>query len=138
MALQKGLSLINDVPAALPMVDADPRRVRQMLHNLLTNAIKYTPERGTIALSACVEGGAVRLAVSDTGIGLAEEQVSRAFEAFTQVDMSNTRKVGGVGLSLYIVKALVEAHGGEVGVESELGRGSTFWFTLPVGSDRTG
>lgn len=138
MALQKGLSLINDVPAALPMVDADPRRVRQMLHNLLTNAIKYTPEGGTIALSACVEGGAVRLAVSDTGIGLAEEQVSRAFEAFTQVDMSNTRKVGGVGLGLYIVKSLVEAHGGEVGVESELGRGSTFWFTLPVGSDRTG
>jgi signal transduction histidine kinase len=135
-ALQKGLSLINDVPAALPMVNADPRRTRQMLSNLLTNAIKYTPEGGTIALSACVEGGAVRLAVSDTGMGLPEEQVSRIFEAFTQVDMSNTREVGGVGLGLYIVKALVEAHGGEVGVESELGRGSTFWFTLPVWSDQ--
>jgi signal transduction histidine kinase len=131
-ALQKGLSLINEVPTDLPAVDADPRRVRQVLSNLLTNAIKYTPEGGTVTLNAQVEGDTVRVAVSDTGIGVSEDQRPRIFDAFTQVDMSNTRQVGGVGLGLYIVKGLVEAHGGEVGVESELGRGSTFWFKLPI------
>lgn len=135
-ALEKGLSILNEVPADLPVVDADPRRVRQMLSNLLTNAIKHTPEGGAIALRAHVEGETVRLAVSDTGVGIAPEQLPRVFEAFTQVDMSNTRQVGGVGLGLFIVKMLVEAHGGELGVESEVGQGSTFWFTLPVISDR--
>lgn len=131
-ALQKGLSLTNEVPPDLPLVDVDPRRAGQVLGNLLTNAIKFTPEGGTITLRARAEGDSVYMAVSDTGSGMSADQSSRVFEAFTQVDMSSTRKVGGVGLGLFIVKALVEAHGGEVGVESELGRGSTFWFTLPV------
>jgi signal transduction histidine kinase len=135
-ALQKGLSLINEVPADLPAVDADPRRARQVLSNLLTNAVKYTPEGGTVSIKAQVEGDTLRVAVSDTGIGISESQRLRIFEAFTQVDMSNTRKAGGVGLGLFIVKGLVEAHGGEIGVESELGRGSTFWFTLPILSER--
>jgi signal transduction histidine kinase len=131
-ALQKGLSLVNEVPAELPKVDADPRRVRQVLSNLLTNAIKYTPAGGTVTLKAQVEDDTMRVAVGDTGIGISEDQRRRIFDAFTQVDMSNTRQVGGVGLGLYIVKALVEAHGGEVGVDSAMGQGSRFWFTLPL------
>jgi PAS domain S-box-containing protein len=132
-AMHKGQSLINRVPADLPALRGDPRRLCQVLNNLIANAIKYTPEGGTITVTAAVEAGRLRVAVVDTGIGVPHEQQSRIFEAFTQVDMSNTRARGGVGLGLSIVKGLIEAHGGEVGVESQgEGAGSTFWFTLPL------
>jgi PAS domain S-box-containing protein len=133
-AMQKGHSLVNEVPASLPVVKADPRRLSQVVSNLITNAIKYTPEGGTITVRARVDAGtprALRVEVSDTGIGVPPEQQERIFQAFTQVDMSSTREIGGVGLGLSIVKALVEAHGGVVGLESD-GAGSTFFFSLPL------
>jgi PAS domain S-box-containing protein len=132
-AIQKGHSLNNFVPAALPALKADPHRVGQVVSNLVANAIKYTPDGGTITVRACEQGDMLRVEVCDTGIGIPPDQQSLIFQPFTQVDMSNTRATGGVGLGLSIVKGLVEAHGGQVGVESEgPNEGSTFWFTLPL------
>ena len=137
-AARQGLALVNEVPPALPALRADPRRVSQVLGNLVSNAIKFTASGGTITVRARVEGAFVRVEVVDRGIGILPENHERIFQAFTQVDMTNTRPIGGVGLGLSIVKALVEEHGGEVGVESEGEcRGSTFWFTLPVAEPAT-
>jgi signal transduction histidine kinase len=130
-ALGKDQVLANRVRADLPWVTADPGRLRQVLSNLVGNAIKYTPEGGSIMVRAKVEGDFVRVEVEDTGIGIAPEEQARIFESFTQLDMTSTRSKGGVGLGLSIVRALVEAQGGQVGVASQPGLGSTFWFTLP-------
>jgi signal transduction histidine kinase len=133
-AIHKGLSVVCQVSPDLPPIQGDPQRLSQVLDNMVTNAIKYTPEGGTVTVRAGVQGDAIRVEVADTGLGVSPEHQSRIFQPFTQVDMTPTRAKGGVGLGLSIVKALVEAHGGEVGVESEgEGRGSTFYFTLPLG-----
>lgn len=121
-----------DVPADLPDLLADAQRVGQVLTNLTNNAIKFTPEGGTIRIAARREGGGIRCEVCDTGIGIAPQDVTKLFQPFTQLDMSHTRRVGGTGLGLSISKALVEAHGGQIGVDSTPGMGSTFWFTLPL------
>jgi signal transduction histidine kinase len=132
-AAHKGHALANEVPPSLPDVLADPQRLSQVLSNLVTNAIKYTPPGGTITVRAFADGAVLRVEVADTGDGVPPDQQSRIFDAFTQVDMTSTRKSGGVGLGLSIVKALVEAHGGVVGVRSDgAGRGSTFFFTVPL------
>jgi signal transduction histidine kinase len=131
-ATEKGLSLELELPHAPVLLQADPRRVGQVLLNLLTNAIKFTPEGGRIRAGLSLKGDAVRVSVSDTGIGVAPDVQPRLFEKFFQVDPSTTREYGGAGLGLAISKALIEAHGGTIGLESEPGRGSTFWFTLPM------
>lgn len=131
---RQGVNVRLDRPAELPGLTADAQRVAQVLGNLLTNAIKFTPSGGTITVKADPEGDALRVAVIDTGKGIASDDLPRLFTPFTQVDMSATRPSGGTGLGLSIAKALVEAHGGAIGVESTLGSGSTFWFTLPVGA----
>lgn len=114
------------------MVVADKQRVGQVLTNILTNAIKFTPDGGDISLRAMANEGLLRVEISDTGPGICSEDTGKLFQPFTQLDMSSTRQVGGTGLGLSISKALVEAHGGEIGVTSALGKGSTFWFTLPL------
>jgi signal transduction histidine kinase len=132
-AAHKGHTLANELLPSLPDVLADPQRLSQVLSNLVTNAIKYTPPGGTITVRAFADGAVLRVEVADTGDGVPPDQQSRIFDAFTQVDMTSTRKSGGVGLGLSIVKALVEAHGGVVGVRSDgAGRGSTFFFTVPL------
>lgn len=128
----KVCNYVVDLPADLPMVLADERRVGQVLANLLTNAVKYSNEGCRIKVQARREGAYVRCAVCDDGAGISSRDQTKLFQPFEQLDMSTTRRAGGIGLGLSIVKALVEAHGGEVGVESELGEGSVFWFTLPV------
>ncbi len=137
-ASAKHLELACDVLDTLPQsVTCDPDRVRQVLTNLLANAVKFT-ERGEVVVSATVEEGTrphVRVAVRDTGIGIKKEDVARLFEAFAQVDASLTRQHGGTGLGLAICKRLVELWGGQVGVDSEYGKGSTFWFTIPLGDE---
>ncbi len=130
-ASAKGLALNADLPD-LPLVNADRQRVGQILHNLLENAVAYTPAGGEIVVRARSTGAEVEISVSDTGIGIAPEHLPYVFERFYRADPSRTRSTGGAGLGLSIVKQLVEAHGGYVWVESEMGKGSTFAFTLPV------
>jgi signal transduction histidine kinase len=116
-------------------VQADRGRVRQVLLNLLSNAIKFTPDGGRITVVAAPangeSGSAVRIAVTDTGIGIASEDQPKLFQEFSQLDASASRKYEGTGLGLALSRRLVELHGGSIGVDSEMGKGSTFWFTLP-------
>ncbi len=114
-------------------VQADRGRVRQVLLNLLSNAIKFTPDGGRITVAAgLVNGGSeVRVTVTDTGIGIAAEDQPKLFQEFSQLDASASRKYEGTGLGLALSRRLIELHGGAIGVESQMGKGSTFWFTLP-------
>jgi signal transduction histidine kinase/ActR/RegA family two-component response regulator len=133
-AAGKGLSIGIAAGDALPEVlVADSARLRQVLINLLGNAVKFTARGGiTIAARHDPAQGRLRIAVSDTGIGVPAEQAERLFQRFYQVDGSSTRRFGGAGLGLAISRALVEAMGGAIGVESRAGEGSTFWFEVPA------
>jgi len=132
---EKGLELRMDVGAELPAhLMGDPLRLSQVLLNLANNAVKFTP-RGFVAVRARVVERAgddvrVRFAIEDSGVGLTPDQCARLFHPFVQADSSTTRQFGGTGLGLSISKRLVELMGGEIGVDSEAGRGSTFWFTV--------
>jgi CheY-like chemotaxis protein len=119
------------VPDDLPTIIADQTRVRQIILNLISNAAKFT-EQGSISLHAAVNPQEVLVSVSDTGIGIPEDKQESVFEEFTQVDASTTRRVGGTGLGLAITRRFVDMHGGRIWVESQLGIGSTFTFTLPL------
>ncbi len=136
-AAHKGLELALDMPPELAgAVRGDSRRLQQVVVNLLGNAIKFT-ERGQVQVRLTVEREddcqmLVRIAVEDTGIGVPKDRLDRLFHAFSQVDASTTRQFGGTGLGLAISKQLVELMGGEIGVTSRVGRGSTFWFRLPL------
>ena len=113
------------------LVTADRGRLRQVLLNLLSNAIKFTTDGGRITLSAQLAGDRVRVAVSDSGIGIAPEDQEKLFREFVQLDGSPSRRYEGTGLGLALSKRLVELQGGAIGVDSQLGKGSTFWFTVP-------
>ena len=126
----KELELRNNVPADLPPADADESRLQQILYNLIGNAIKFS-EAGTIEVAAAVEDGRIAVRVTDQGIGIPEAMQTRIFEAFEQADASTQRQFGGTGLGLALTRQLVELHGGSLGLTSAVGRGSTFFFTLP-------
>jgi signal transduction histidine kinase len=121
-----------EMPRRPPQIMADPRRVRQVLRNLLENAVKYSPAGGPILVAVKVHPDAVQIGVADRGIGIQPEHLDRVFDRFYQVDSASTRKVGGSGLGLSICKAVVEAHKGKIWVESQVGMGSSFYFTLPL------
>jgi two-component system phosphate regulon sensor histidine kinase PhoR len=125
-----GLSLQVEIPPTLSDVRADIRRLEQVLVNLIHNSVKFTSPGGTVTLFAAVELGFVRFAVRDTGVGIPADDLLRIFERFYRVDRS--RSGGGTGLGLSIARHIVEAHGGKIWAESEEGRGSTFYFTIPV------
>lgn len=129
---EKGLALRMDFPENLPEVHGDIDKVEQIVTNLLGNAVKFTRE-GTVTVSARQEGMMVKISVKDTGIGISREAQERIFSPFEQADGSTTREFGGTGLGLAISKELVELHHGEIGVISEPGAGSEFYFTLPAG-----
>lgn len=134
-ARQRGLLLISDMPEPL-MVQADARQVTLALNNLLDNAIKFT-ERGRITVRAVREDGKAVVSVTDTGIGFTEETCAHLFQPFFQAEPLLTRRAGGVGLGLWVVRAIIEAHGGEVFARSAgPGQGSTFGFTLPLAEER--
>ncbi|HZZ85548.1 MAG TPA: ATP-binding protein [Anaeromyxobacteraceae bacterium] len=123
------LSLQAESPEPSPQVSADPERVQLILGNLVSNAVRYTPAGGSITLSVAVEGAVARFAVKDTGAGVPREYQERIFEKFFRVPGDRS---GGVGLGLYIAREIVQAHGGQMGVESAPEHGATFWFTLPL------
>jgi signal transduction histidine kinase/CheY-like chemotaxis protein len=127
----KGQRLHLDLPAALPAAWADADRVTQILINLLSNAHKYTPAGGEIAVTAAPAGDTIRVAVRDTGIGLTAAEQAQLFTKFFRARNRTTEEVGGTGLGLAITRSLVEMHGGQMDVESAPGQGSTFSFTLP-------
>ena len=127
-------TLSIDVPSDLPLVEADPQRVGQILRNLLSNAIKHTPVEGNVCVRARRHENEVEVVVEDTGVGIAREHLPNLFKRFYRADPSRARATGGTGLGLAIVEQLVHAHGGRVTVESEVGKGTRFTFTLPVAS----
>jgi signal transduction histidine kinase len=120
------------LPATLPKVWADKRKLSQILVNLITNAVKYSPESSSVVVTATVVDGAVRVGIKDRGIGIKPEDQHRLFKKFQRISDPSTRRTSGTGLGLYIVKGLVELHGGAVDVDTAYGKGSTFYFTLPI------
>ena len=131
LAAEKRLQLTVDVAPDLPLGHGDERRITQVLLNLVGNAIKFT-EKGEVAIRVANSGGEFQASVCDTGPGIAEADRQKIFEEFQQVDSSPTRTKGGTGLGLAIAKRIVELHGGRIWVESTVGKGSTFFFSVPV------
>jgi two-component system phosphate regulon sensor histidine kinase PhoR len=129
-AAQKEILLINEVPAETAAY-ADPERLQQVFFNLIENAIKYSPPRSTVRVAATPGAESVEIHVSDDGPGIPVEAQERIFERFFRLDQARSREAGGTGLGLSIVKHILQRHGGKVWVNSKLGQGSTFCFTLP-------
>ncbi|RME48240.1 MAG: GAF domain-containing protein, partial [Caldilineae bacterium] len=132
VARQNDITLSVQIPAPLPIILADPNRIAQVFDNLIGNAIKFTPAGGQITVEGHANEQTVTIRISDTGIGIPESDLERIFQRFYQTDGSTTRRFGGTGLGLTIVRQIVEAHHGTISVESELGKGSRFTFTLPI------
>ncbi len=132
---QKGLTVDVDIPDDLPPVYADHDKVHQIFTNLISNAIKFSNYGGRVAITARSDGRQAEFKVSDSGIGIPADRIDRIFEKFYQVDSSDTRKHAGTGLGLSIVKMIIDALGGTIHVTSEIGRGTSFGFTLPLSEE---
>ena len=132
LAESRGIKLVVDLPGKLPMVDVDKEKISWVLLQLLDNAIKFTPQDGFVKIEVSTEGGLVTIRVKDNGIGMTPDQLSVIFEPFRQLDGTDTRKYSGTGLGLALVDQIVQAHGSVIRVDSEVGKGSTFEFSLPV------
>jgi signal transduction histidine kinase len=130
-ASRRGIALGRAVDEPLGTIRADERKVKQVLLNLLSNALKFTPEGGRIDVRAAMNEGNVEISVADSGVGIAPEDQEAIFEEFRQVGTA-AKNVEGTGLGLALSRKFIELHGGRIWVKSELGQGSTFAFTLPV------
>jgi signal transduction histidine kinase len=129
-AARHGIRMQAILASDIGTVEADERKVKQILYNLLTNAVKFTPDGGSVDIAARRQNGQIEIEVKDTGIGIAPEDQTRIFEEFRQVGRERSRE--GTGLGLTLTKRLVELHGGRIWLESEPGKGSTFTFSLPL------
>jgi signal transduction histidine kinase/DNA-binding response OmpR family regulator len=138
LAGERGIQLGLELPNDVPLVIMDEQRMGQVVTNLLSNALKFSPRGSTVTVSVKVEEQALHVSVCDEGEGIAPKDMSRLFQKFSQLDSSTTRKAGGTGLGLVITKGIVEAHGGRIWVESEIGLGSAFHFTLPLSGPNAG
>ena len=136
LAEQKGVALTLDIVPGLGLLTADRTRVRQVLWNMLGNAIKFT-DRGQITVKVWQDDGQTFFQVRDTGIGIANEHLPRIFDPFNQIEPGRRGSISGTGLGLSISKSLVELHGGRIWVESEPEQGSTFSFSIPMRGART-
>jgi signal transduction histidine kinase len=136
LALKRGIQLESNVPDSLPDLELDPVRITQVLYNLLSNSIKFTPQGGRVQLSAGACEGGVTISVEDSGIGISADDQKRLFREFERIEPSAGPRAEGTGLGLALVKRLVELHSGTVQVTSEPGRGSTFVVTLPTPTNR--
>ena len=132
VAKQRKIEFAVEVPPSLPALAGDPARLGQVIQNLATNAIQYTAEGGRVTLRVDADSDWVTVGVRDTGIGISKEDLPRVFERFFQTEEAQKMRNAGFGLGLKIAREIVQMHGGEMGVESELGKGSRFFFTLPV------
>jgi signal transduction histidine kinase len=136
-AENKKIDLQFSSPPKVPMINADRNSMEGIFTNLISNAIKYTPEGGKVWVTLGEGGGFVKATVSDTGIGLKKEDLPRIFDKFYRVKTTETRQIVGTGLGLSIVKSIVDAHLGSISVESEEGGGTTFTVLLPRESHPT-
>jgi len=132
LAGERGIQLGIEMPNDVPLVIMDEQRIGQVVTNLLSNALKFSPRGSTVTVTVRVTDQSLHVCVKDEGEGIAPKDMSRLFQKFSQLDSSTTRKAGGTGLGLVITKGIVEAHGGRIWVESEVGQGSSFNFTLPL------
>jgi K+-sensing histidine kinase KdpD len=128
-------TLIIDAPSNLPATTVDTFRIERVLLNLIDNAIKYSPKGGEVRISANMRGNKLVISVSDQGIGISKENQQKLFQKFQRLDIEDQHEISGVGLGLRVCYIIIEAHGGEIWVESEKGKGSTFSFTLPIEKD---
>ena len=128
---QKNLRLITDLPGQAIEMVGDRKRCLQVLLNLANNAVKFT-DKGEVKITARAQGNQLRVTVADTGIGIKPEQIGMLFEAFRQLDGTAKRIYEGTGLGLHLCRKLLQLMHGEIGVESEFGKGSRFWFALPL------
>jgi two-component system sensor histidine kinase ResE len=128
----RGVSVASDIPGDLPPVLADRERIHQVLFNLVDNAVRFTPTGGSVEVRAARSNGTCEIRVVDTGTGIPSEHLPRLFERFYRVDPARSREDGGTGIGLAIARSVVEAHGGHLSAESQMGKGSTFMFDLPV------
>jgi signal transduction histidine kinase len=135
-AAGRGIALSTEIDPAIGQIEADERKVKQIVLNLLTNAVKFTPAGGTVTLRATRDGAGIVVAVRDSGVGIAPTDQARVFEEFAQGALAATAEQEGTGLGLTLSRKLVELHGGRIWVESDLGKGSTFSFTLPAPPDQ--
>lgn len=134
LAASKNITLSCEGDPMMPAIDADARRLDQVLTNLVTNALKFTPEGGKITVAITHEASAMRVSVKDTGVGIAGDEIPNLFQKYRQATSALTSEHKGTGLGLLICKMIVEAHGGKIWVESDAGQGATFSFTLPMGA----
>ena len=132
VADQKGLTIEVLLPPQEGIVKIDRQRINQVLDNLIGNAMKFSPDGGTITVAMTLDQGQVLIVVADEGIGISPEQHERIFERFYQIDGSARRRFGGTGIGLAIVKRIIDAHRGKIWVESEIEKGSAFFFMLPL------
>ena len=137
LAVSKSMTFSLDCPPSLPPVSADPDKIAQVLSNLISNALKYAPAKGTVRVSAEVRGREVLVCVADSGPGIPREKWDQIFDRFTQLCDPNVCEIAGFGLGLNILKRIVELHGGITWVDSEVGRGSAFYVSLPTEGSRT-
>jgi signal transduction histidine kinase len=129
---QNKLKIEIQVSKSLPVVKVDQKQLEHILRNLLSNAIKFNEKGGKISIAARKKGKFVEVSVADTGIGIPKNKLPKVFDRFYQADASTGRPFGGTGLGLSVVKEIIEMHSGEIGVESKSGKGSRFYFTLPI------
>src|SRR4029453_13052715 len=135
-AEERKLTLNSDIAADCPMLHADPRSVRQILLNLMSNAVKFTPHSGSVTLSVRRSGDTgIEIQVADTGIGMGPEEIAKALEPYGQVESDLSKKHKGTGLGLPLVKSLAELHGGAMRVASERGKGTVVTVVLPWAKD---
>jgi signal transduction histidine kinase len=132
LAEQRGIQLRTKLDTRLPPIAADMEKIETVVRNLLSNALKFTPSGGVVEIETLLCEDRVQMAVTDTGIGISRENYAKVFERFMQIDGSASRQYTGTGLGLALVKEFIELHGGEIHLDSEIGLGSRFWFTLPL------
>lgn len=128
---EKNIDIVKDIPTNLPLAFIDEGRIRQVMRNLLDNALRYTPDNGNIMIRAIIRQDWIEISVSDSGSGIAPEDIPYIFDHFYKADRSRSRKYSGSGIGLALVKQIIELHGGRVWAESKPGVGSTFHFTIP-------